>query len=210
MEERFDPKKISRIDYEIIESLVNENAKVLDLGCSEGNLLKLLIDSKKILGRGVEISSEGVHRAMEKGLSVVQGNIDEGLSDYSDKSFDWVILSQTLQVIYEPRMALLEMLRVGKRVIVSFPNFGYIRVRFKLLFNGKMPKSRLLPHEWYNTPNIHLMTINDFKDLLKKEEIRIVKEYYFKDYNKLSGSFKPNLFARMAMFVLEDEKSLAI
>jgi len=206
MENRFNPNQISRLDFKIIVSEIERKSKVLDLGCGDGTLLKLLIDSKNVTGRGVEISSEEVHLAMEKGLSVVQGDIDEGLSDYVDKCFDFVILSQSLQVIYEPRMVLLEMLRIGKKVIVSFPNFGHIKVRGKLLFKGQMPRTRLLPHEWYNTPNIRLLTIRDFKNLLKKENISIVKEYYFRDYDTMKSGFMPNLFARMAMFVLEEGK----
>jgi methionine biosynthesis protein MetW len=210
MEDRFDPKLLSRLDYQLILSYVTEKSKVLDLGCGDGKLLNYLEEEKGIIGRGIEISSEGVHRAMEKGLSVIQGNIDEGLSDYEDKSFDWVILSQTLQVIREPALVILEMLRVGKKVIVSFPNFGHIRVRFHLLFNGRMPKTRLLPQEWYNTPNIRMLTIKDFLDFIEKNNIRIVKKFYFTDYSTLSSGFKANLFSRMAMFILEDSSSLPI
>jgi methionine biosynthesis protein MetW len=204
MEERFDPGKVTRLDYQLILSLIGDKSKVLDLGCGEGRLLRLLCDKKDILGRGVEISSEGVHRAMEKGLSVVQGDIDEGLTDYEDASFDWVILSQTLQVTLAPKIVIDEMLRVGKRAIVSFPNFGHYKNRLKLMFNGRMPKSRILPWEWYNTPNIRVLTIKDFKDYIRKEEgINIVNRFYFKDYENRYSGMKPNLFARMAMFVLE-------
>jgi len=207
MEERFDPEKISRLDYQIILSLIDEKSKVLDLGCNDGTLLGLLEKRKHVIGRGIEISTEGVHRAMEKGLSVIQGNIDDGLSDYEDKSFDWVILSQTLQVIREPALVIPEMLRVGKKVIVSFPNFGHLKIRLKLLYNGRMPKSRLLPHEWYNTPNIRMLTIKDFLDFIKKNDIRKVKEYYFKDFSTLRSHFAPNLFSRMAMFIIEEMPS---
>ncbi len=193
-----------RLDYKIILGLIHENSRVLDLGCGNGNLLKLLNNEKNIIGRGVEISPEGVHLSMEKGLSVIQGNIDEGLTDYKDKSFDWVILSQTLQVIREPLMVILEMLRVGKKVIVSFPNSGHWKFRFNLLFKGRMPKTKLLPYEWYNTPNIRSLTIKDFKDFIFRENIRVVKEYYFTDYTKLSVLKPANFFASMAMFVVED------
>ncbi len=197
------PEKDKRLDYKIILNLVNENSRILDLGCGDGTLLDLLNKEKNVIGRGVEISTEGVHLSMEKGLSVVQGNIDEGLSDYEDKSFDWVILSQTLQVIREPLLVILEMLRVGKHVIVSFPNSGHWKFRFNLLLKGRMPKTKLLPFEWYNTPNIRSLTIKDFKDFIYLEKMRVVKEYYFKDYSKLSKFRPANFFASMAMYVIE-------
>lgn len=165
-----------RIDQAVIVDLVTEGARVLDLGCGDGLLLEELIRQQHARGFGVEISHEGVHACIARGLPVYHGDIDQGLRDHHDESFDYVILSHTLQAIHRPEYVLKEMLRVGKKIIVSFPNFGYWRVRFGLLFSGRMPRTRLLPHWWYNTPNIHMCTILDFQDLCASLDIRIIRQ----------------------------------
>ena len=167
-----------RLNYNIITELIEKNAKVLDLGCGDGTLLRQLIDEKQVRGVGVEIDQNSVITAIEKGLSIIQGNIDEGLKGFTDKEYDWVILNQTVQSTDKPDFVIEEMLRVGKKVVVSFPNFAYWRVRFYLFFNGKMPKSKVLPFEWYNTPNIHLLTVNDFYEFCKKRNINILQSVY--------------------------------
>ena len=150
------------LNYSIITEMIEENKNVLDLGCGNGTLLKMLKDKKNVQGKGIEINQDKVIECMEKGLSVIQGDIDEGLREFTDKKYDYVILNQTLQATEKPDYVIDEMLRVGKKVVVSFPNFAYWRVRFFLFFRGRMPKSKVLPFEWYNTPNIHLLTVNDF------------------------------------------------
>lgn len=167
-----------RLNYKIITELVDENSKILDLGCGDGTLLKQLIEEKKVRGIGVEINQESVITSIEKGLSIIQGNIDEGLKEFNDKEYDWVILNQTVQSTDRPDFVIEEMLRVGKKVVVSFPNFAYWKVRLYLLFMGRMPKSKILPFEWYNTPNIHLLTINDFYKFCHKRSINILQEIY--------------------------------
>ncbi len=167
-----------RLNYKIITELVDENSKVLDLGCGDGTLLKQLIEEKKVRGIGVEINQDSVITSIEKGLSIIQGNIDEGLKEFNDKEYDWVILNQTVQSTDRPDFVIEEMLRVGKKVVVSFPNFAYWKVRLYLLFMGRMPKSKILPFEWYNTPNIHLLTINDFYKFCHKRSINILQEIY--------------------------------
>lgn len=167
-----------RLNYKIITELVDENSKVLDLGCGDGTLLKQLIEEKKVRGIGVEINQDSVITSIEKGLSIIQGNIDEGLKEFNDKEYDWVILNQTVQSTDRPAFVIEEMLRVGKKVVVSFPNFAYWKVRLYLLFMGRMPKSKILPFEWYNTPNIHLLTINDFYKFCHKRSINILQEIY--------------------------------
>lgn len=167
-----------RLNYKIITELVDENSKVLDLGCGDGTLLKQLIEEKKVRGIGVEINQDSVITSIEKGLSIIQGNIDEGLKGFNDKEYDWVILNQTVQSTDRPDFVIEEMLRVGKKVVVSFPNFAYWKVRLYLLFMGRMPKSKILPFEWYNTPNIHLLTINDFYKFCHKRSINILQEIY--------------------------------
>lgn len=174
MNEHYANSKGLHLNYSIISNLIEEGSSVLDLGCGEGELLKLLKD-KKINSRGIEINQDNVIKCLEKGLSVVQGDIDEGLQEYPDKSYDYIVLNQTLQSTEKPDYVIQEMLRVGKKAFVSFPNFGYWRVRFYLLFNGKMPKSKILPFEWFDTPNIHLLTIDDFFDFAKKNKIKIEK-----------------------------------
>jgi len=178
MQDHYNSSKGLHLNYKIITGIIEANAKVLDLGCGSGDLLKMLKDQKNATGRGVEINEENVIECVEKGLSVFQGNIDEGLNEYEDKSYDWVILNQTLQCTRKPDYVIMEMLRVGKKVVISFPNFAYWRIRFQLFFEGTMPKSKVLPFEWYDTPNIHLLTIKDFREFCSKRKISVFDEIY--------------------------------
>jgi len=167
-----------RLNYSIITEIVDKEAKVLDLGCGDGSLLAQLVEEKGVKGLGVEINQDLVISALEKGLSVIQGDIDEGLKGFEDKEYDWAILNQTLQSTEKPDYVIDEMLRVGEKTVVSFPNFAYWKVRFYLFFFGKMPKSKILPFGWYDTPNIHLLTSNDFYEFCRQHQIKILKSIY--------------------------------
>lgn len=158
----------TRVDFDVIAALVAPKTQVLDVGCGDGSLLELLIDRKQIDGRGVELSQGGVDLCMARGLSVIQGDADSDLIYYPDQAFDYVILSQTLQATRDPKNVLDNLLRIGKHIIVSIPNFGYWRVRTSLLFRGRMPITKELPYSWYDTPNIHFCTIDDFLDTVQE------------------------------------------
>lgn len=164
------------VDYDEIVKLVEPGSSVLDLGCGDGALLARLIADRQVRGRGVELRESMIIESISKGISVFQGDLDEGLRDYASGSYDYVILNQTLQVVHRPMLLLAEMLRVGKRVIVSFPNFGYYRVRWQLLVRGRMPVTGDLPYSWYDTPNIHLCTRNDFIDYCAAGGVAILRE----------------------------------
>jgi len=205
MNKHYATSKGLHLNYSIISNMIEENARVLDLGCGNGYLLKLLKDKKKIKGNGIEISQTEVIQCLEKGLSVIQGDIDEGLQQIPDKYYDYVILNQTLQSTHNPDFVLEEMLRAGKKCIVSFPNFAYWRVRFNFFFTGNMPKSRVLPFEWYNTPNIHLLTIKDFFEYTKQHNIKIEEGIYTTKAAIRKGiqySIFSNLLAEEAIFVI--------
>jgi len=199
--------KFLRIGYDLVISEVNEESKVLDLGCGDGVLLERLQNEKNVKGSGVEISEEGVSLCVDKGLYCYQGDIDEGLTDYPDNSFDYVILNQTIQNTKRPDLVVKEVLRIGRKVIVTFPNFAYFKTRLNLLFMGTMPVSKLLPYEWYESPNIHLLTIKDFRKMAREFSFKIVKERSFcfktRDRSKIR-TFIPNLFAQYGFFVIEE------
>lgn len=155
----------TRVDLLLVADMIERGARVLDVGCGDGALLKTLIDNRGVDARGIELSQAGVNSCVAQGLSVIQGDADTDLSAYPDDSFDYVVLSQTLQATRNPRIVLEQLLRIGRRAVVSFPNFGHWRVRMSLLFGGRMPVTENLTYAWYETPNIHFCTIRDFIDL---------------------------------------------
>ena len=205
-------EQLIRTDRDLITEIVPEDSHVLDLGCGDGSLLARLSEKKGVMGCGIDIDEHNLILCVERGLSVSQDDLDDGLGDFLDYSYDYVILNQTLQVINKPDKIIKEMLRVGRFGIVGFPNFGHWFLRMNLLFRGKMPRSKALPFEWYNTPNIHQLTIRDFKDFCLSENISIIHEEYF-----IAGKWRnsslwhpfANMLAQNGMFVLkgrEEEK----
>ena len=195
----------SRIDQKVIMEWIEKGASVLDLGCGDGELLIRLISQKQVRAQGIEISEQAIHHCVVQGLSVFQEDIDSGLAAYADNSFDYVILNQTFQQVKKPDFVLKEALRVGKKVIVGFPNFVYYKARFQLFFGGKVPVTPSLPYEWYDTPNLHFLSIEDFQEYCRKRDIRIERSFFI-GKNKRVKLF-PNLFAEMGLFLLSKFKN---
>jgi methionine biosynthesis protein MetW len=194
---------MARIDYQLIEDLVPDGATVLDLGCGDGGLLAELVEKKHVRGSGVDISQSAVEACVARGLSVFHADLDEGLADHDDGSFDVVILSFSLQQLRRPRLVVREMARVGRLVIVSFPNFAHWWARSQLFFLGRMPVSAELPYQWYDTPNIHLCTVRDFRAVCQREGLRVVREFYLHSFEKPAPRLRlPNLTARIAIFAI--------
>jgi methionine biosynthesis protein MetW len=190
----------AKIEHQVILDWIEQDASVLDLGCGDGELLARLIEEKKVHAQGIELSEQAIHHCVAKGLSVFQEDIDTGLSDYADKSFDYVILNQTFQQVKKPDFVLKEALRVGKKTVVGFPNFLYISARFQMFFGGKVPVTPSLPFEWYDTPNLHFLSIADFVKYCRKRRIRI-EQTAFIGKNKKVKLF-PNLFTEIGLFLL--------
>lgn len=193
-----------RFDLKIIASWIKPGSTVLGLGCGEGDLLYHLKHEKNVKETGIEIKESKVAVCIEKGLSVLQGDINTEIKDYSDKSFDYVILSQTLQQVYDPEGLITQILRVGKEAVVSFPNFGHFKIRAQLLIAGKAPVSRELPYQWYDTPNIRVLTLEDFKIFANKIGFNVHMEAAIKPgANSHEGKiirFLPNIFATYGIY----------
>ena len=198
--------KSIRKDWNLIESLITPNTRLLDVGCGEGELIEQLIKNINTHTHGIELNSKLVEKAIAKGLNVVQGDAEIDLNQYSNQSFDYVILSQTLQAMMKPKEMLKELLRIGGKAIVSFPNFGHWKIRFQLLLTGKMPVTDVLPFAWYETPNIHFFTIKDFQELCAGLNIVIEKSIGLtskgKQFDLQKNSYGANFFTSEAIFLL--------
>ena len=199
------PPETSRVDLLLIAEMVKPGSRVLDIGCGDGELLRILADKHGVDGRGIELSQAGVNSCVAQGLSVIQGDADADLAYYPDLAFDYAILSQTIQATYNPRHVLEQLLRIGKHAVVSFPNFGHWRVRTQLMFGGHMPRTNNLPERWYDTPNIHLCTIKDFLGLCEDMGVKVKRAIALNAYGtKLVAMplFAQNLFGEQAVFLL--------
>ena len=194
-------------EFKIISELINQNSQVLDVGCGDGILMEFLIKEKKVNIRGIEISKSKVQNCIAKGLTVIEGNAEKDLMQFPDKSFDYVVLSQTLQAFFNPELVINELLRVGKKAIVTIPNFGYWKIRLHLLTKGTMPITKILPDEWYNTPNLHMCTIKDFVHFVKSRNIKIFKSIALNNENVSSINDAnlgvKNLYADLGIFLIE-------
>jgi methionine biosynthesis protein MetW len=199
-----------RFDLQVIASLIAERSRVLDLGCGKGDLLKYLTDHKQVKGMGIEIDEHEVIECVEKGLSVLHGDINEETRDFADGSFDYVILSQTLQQVYDPEKVINEMLRVGRLGIVSFPCFSHLSIKLQLLLKSRAPVTRELPYEWYNSPNIRVITLRDFRVFCERQGIRLIREIAISSHHRdESGKvvrFLPDWFAKYGIFALTRQK----
>jgi len=189
-----------RLDYRIICGIGEEGARVLDLGCGDGELMNILLSEKKARVQGIEIDVKSIYKCVENGLSVFHSDIDSGLPEYPDKSFDYVILNQSLQQAKKVELVLTEALRVGKKVIIGFPNFAHYRARAQLFFKGRAPVTAELPYTWFNSPNIHFLSTIDFVEYARKKNITIERSFYL-GTKDLVNVF-PNLFALSGLFVL--------
>ncbi|MGA2527131.1 MAG: methionine biosynthesis protein MetW [Smithellaceae bacterium] len=189
-----------KIDHHIISQIITEGAHILDLGCGNGELLSFLEKQNQALVQGIELDEDQMHQCVERGLTVLQGDIESGLVDYPDQSFDYVILNQIMQQIKKADFVIQESLRVGKRVIVGFPNFAHIKARLTLFAQGRTPINDALPYYWFETPNIRFLTIRDFIDYCRKKDIKIEQKYYLGKSGLIN--ILPNLFAQNALFVI--------
>lgn len=190
-----------RIDHAIIESWVKPHSKLLDLGCGDGTLLRLLQQAKQAEGYGLEIDAQEINACISNGVNVVEYNLDAGLTQFADNSFDLVIMTQALQTMRFPHLVLDEMLRVGRECIIAFPNFGHWKARWHLTLNGRMPVSDLLPYQWYDTPNIHFCTVKDFEVLCAEKNIQILQRNVIGAHATLCNLL-PNLLAVNAVYHL--------
>jgi len=192
-----------RLDYRIIYEAVEPGARVLDLGCGNGDLLYLLARDKNAKVQGIELDDAAIYECVKKGLSVFNSDIKSGLIEYPDQSFDYVILNQSMQEVTNIDFMIQEALRVGRKVIVGFPNFAHLSARFMLFFRGQAPMTKALPYRWYDTPNVRCLSIDDFRNFCVEKKLRILEAYYLGS-KKLVG-FWPNLLALNAIFVLTGE-----
>ena len=193
-------------EFNIITNLLPSQSRVLDVGCGDGTLIEALINKKNIDARGIELGEHNVKECISKGLSVIEGNAETELSQFPDKAFDFVILSQTLQAFYQPENVLEQLLRIGHKVIISIPNFGYWQIRVKLLFFGKMPITKSLPYSWYDTPNLHMCSIKDFYQFCEKKKIKIDRVLGVNS-EKTSSIYRinlemKNLFSEVGIFLI--------
>ncbi|MDH7603041.1 MAG: methionine biosynthesis protein MetW [Armatimonadota bacterium] len=193
-----------RPEFRYIVDMIKPGSRVLDLGCGEGDLLKILQLQKRARVQGIELSDQAIQACVAKGLFVYHGDLDEGLADFNDQSVDYVILTSTIQVLHRPDFLILEAARVGRECIISIPNFAYWKNRFQLMFLGQMPKTKTLPYEWYDTPNIHLTTIRDFIRFCGERGLEILEKVYLVTEHKPCKRVKccPNLLADYAIFRL--------
>ena len=194
-------------EYKIIADIITENTRVLDVGCDDGSLMEFLKKEKNVDIRGIEISKKKVQTCISKGLTVIEGDAEFDLKQFPDKSFDYVVLGQTLQAFINPEIVIKELLRVGNKAIVTIPNFGHWKVRLNLLFRGTMPVTKTLPNDWYNTPNIHMCTIRDFFKFSKTINFKIYKSFALMNKNVSTIDSKnlpfKNLFCELGIFLIE-------
>ncbi len=194
-----------RVDLRLIATMIEPSSRVLDVGCGDGQLLDYLVRNRGVVGRGIELSQAGVNASVAHGLSVVQGDADTDLGNYPTQAFDYVVLSQTLQATRNPKRVISELVRIGRKAIVSFPNFGYWRVRWQLLLRGRMPQTDALGHQWHETPNIHLCTILDFAELCSAMGVKIERSISLNPKGRaavLQRGRMANLFGEQAVFML--------
>ena len=197
-------------EFELIQQWISPKSRVLDLGCGNGELLAYLQAEKKVSGYGIEINKERITQCIKKGVNVVEQNLNHGLDNFQEQSFDVVVMSQALQAVQRPDQLLLEMLRIGQKCVVTFPNFGHWSTRTYLLFKGRMPVSRALPYHWYNTPNIHLCTFKDFEALCRRLEIQVLSRTVVDSRHQDRWAIRlfPNLLGEIALYHVTKKESL--
>ena len=191
---------IKRLDHQVICEIVEPGSKVLDLGCGNGDLLHLLAERRSAKVQGVELNNDAIHACVEKGLSVFHSDIDSGLPYYPDQSFDYVILNQSLQEAKKVETVIAEALRVGKKVIIGFPNFAHLEARIRMFFGGRAPIASSLPYEWYSTPNLRFLSVKDFRSFCRTKGFRILEAHYLDSQGRVR--VLPNVFSQIAIFVI--------